>query len=85
MEKKTMKGYVGATSSKRKRRDKQHLERRELEFEKVLNGDCTDWEVVTLCKFENKEQRDRLEPLFIIILNTSAERKKPLGFNMSAG
>jgi hypothetical protein len=50
-----------------------------------LDGDVSDWDVITFCQGKDEEQINRLEPLSIILFNTSAERKNPMGFNVSAG
>lgn len=94
-------GYVGKTSKKRKDRDEQHKKSVGIAFDEELYKDKVNqyqnWEVVTVCRYDNevmgflcwnsfkKNHADRLEPLFIILFNTSSMRKNKMGFNSSAG
>ncbi len=50
----TGKGYVGVSKNKRKKRDKLHLEGRHTFFEKCLDGDDSEWDVITVCQFANE-------------------------------
>ena len=43
------------------------------------------WECITICQYTNNAEMNRLEPLHILVLNTSHSRINPMGFNSEAG
>jgi len=78
--------YIGKTDRVRKRRDYEHR-RGSTTFDKEVQRQGVDnWSTITLCQYKTTTEMNRLEPLHVLVFNTSLDRGvKSMGYNTDVG
>jgi len=78
--------YAGKTDRKRKVRDREHCKGSSFFDLEIQKEGRENWSIITICQYQTGQEMNRLEPLHIIVFNTSLDRgTKAMGYNTEVG